>query len=387
MVQPLVESVRTEGETSVFVIDGEVVSQAQKVPAVGEIRVHEMYGGTTVAVPLSDEAADLARRTVEAAEAILGERLDYARVDQMRLADGTLAVSELEVTEPGLYLEVLPGERGRLRRPGGRTSRQPLKGTPVPGQVVRNNDRGLPVAAEHRHHQDQGCPDRHPPERRGHRGRWRLAKRLSSRDLMGFGIGIVIGTGIFVLTGVEAKNHAGPAITISFVIAGVVAMLAALCYAELAAAVPTAGSSYTYAYTTIGEVFAWIIGWDLILEFALGAATVARGWSGYLQDALGLPTSLFGEDAPVNLGAIDHRGGPGRHRRGRHPRVEVGHQRPGADQGQHHRVRDRRRALLLQGLEPDPVLPGEQARQDGRGRGRPAAVAVRHAVPTRRRSA
>jgi APA family basic amino acid/polyamine antiporter len=137
----------------------------------------------------------------------------------------------------------------------------------------------------------------------GTEGGGSLAKQLSARDLMGFGIGIVIGTGIFVLTGVEAKTHAGPAITISFLIAGVVAMLAALCYAELAAAVPTAGSSYTYAYTTIGEVFAWIIGWDLILEFALGAATVARGWSGYLQDALGLPTSLFGEEAPINVGA------------------------------------------------------------------------------------
>jgi APA family basic amino acid/polyamine antiporter len=131
-----------------------------------------------------------------------------------------------------------------------------------------------------------------------------LAKRLSARDLMGFGIGIVIGTGIFVLTGVEAKNHAGPGITISFVIAGIVAMLAALCYAELAAAVPTAGSSYTYAYTTIGELFAWVIGWDLVLEFALGSATVARGWSGYLQDVTGLPTSLFGEDATFNLGAV-----------------------------------------------------------------------------------
>ncbi len=131
-----------------------------------------------------------------------------------------------------------------------------------------------------------------------------LTKDLKARDLMGFGIGIVIGTGIFVLTGVEAKNHAGPAITVSFVIAGVVAMLAALCYAELAAAVPTAGSSYTYAYTTIGEVFAWIIGWDLVLEFALGSATVARGWSGYLQSSFGLPTSLFGEEAPFNLGAV-----------------------------------------------------------------------------------
>jgi len=109
VVQPLVESVRTEGESSVFVLDGRVVSQAQKLPAAGEIRVHEEYGGTTVPAALSEESADLARRTVEAAGAILGAPLDYARVDQMRLADGTLAVSELEVTEPGLYLEVIPG--------------------------------------------------------------------------------------------------------------------------------------------------------------------------------------------------------------------------------------------------------------------------------------
>lgn len=131
-----------------------------------------------------------------------------------------------------------------------------------------------------------------------------LSKTLSARDLMGFGVGIVIGTGIFTLTGVEAKNHAGPAIMLAFLIAGGVSLLAALCYAELAAAVPTAGSSYTYAYTTIGEVFAWIIAWDLILEFALGAAVVARGWSGYLQDALGLPTSIFGEESSINLGAV-----------------------------------------------------------------------------------
>jgi APA family basic amino acid/polyamine antiporter len=132
----------------------------------------------------------------------------------------------------------------------------------------------------------------------------RLSKRLSAWDLMGFGIGIVIGTGIFTLTGVQAKNNAGPAIVVSFAVAGVVAMLAAVCYAELAAAVPTAGSSYTYAYTTIGEIFAWIIAWDLILEFALGAAVVSRGWSGYLQDALDLPMSMFGEESSVNLGAI-----------------------------------------------------------------------------------
>ncbi len=109
VVQPMVESVHDEGEASVFVLDGEVVSQARKQPAPGEFRVHEQYGGTTVAVPVSEEAADLARRTVLAAQRILDERLDYARVDMMRLPDGTLAVSELEVTEPGLYLEILPG--------------------------------------------------------------------------------------------------------------------------------------------------------------------------------------------------------------------------------------------------------------------------------------
>jgi len=109
VVQPLVESVRSEGEGSVFVLDGQVVSAAQKRPAAGEIRVHEQYGGSTVDVPVGDEAADLARRTVAVAEELIGVRLDYARVDQMRLADGRLAVSELEVTEPGLYLDELPG--------------------------------------------------------------------------------------------------------------------------------------------------------------------------------------------------------------------------------------------------------------------------------------
>src|SRR3954447_15089117 len=133
----------------------------------------------------------------------------------------------------------------------------------------------------------------------------RLGKRLTAWDLMGFGIGIVIGTGIFTLTGIQAKNNAGPAILVSFAVAGFVSLLAALCYAELAAAVPTAGSSYTYAYTTIGEIFAWIIAWDLILEFALGAAVVSRGWSGYLQDLFDLPEAFFGEtNSTVNLGAV-----------------------------------------------------------------------------------
>jgi len=133
----------------------------------------------------------------------------------------------------------------------------------------------------------------------------KLRRKLGPFDLMGFGVGIVIGTGIFTLTGVEAKQHAGPAVTISFIIAGVVSLLAALCYAEMASSVPAAGSAYTYAYATIGEVFAWIIGWDLILEFALGASVVARGWSGYLANLFHLPSAWFAEDGSVvNVGAI-----------------------------------------------------------------------------------
>jgi APA family basic amino acid/polyamine antiporter len=139
----------------------------------------------------------------------------------------------------------------------------------------------------------------------GEERRGRFHKSLGALDLMGFGIGIVIGTGIFTLTGVAAKNFSGPSVTLSFALAGVVSLLAALCYSELSSAVPTAGSAYTYAYATIGEIFAWIIGWDLVLEFALGAAVVARGWSGYLaslSDAV--PETFFGESATVNLGAV-----------------------------------------------------------------------------------
>ncbi|MCW2752817.1 MAG: hypothetical protein JWQ32_228 [Marmoricola sp.] len=108
VVQPLVASVRTEGESSVFVLGGEPLSMVRKLPAGDEIRVQEQYGGTTVAIVPTAEATGLARRTVEVAEQILGTRLDYARVDLMRRADGVLAVSELEVTEPGLYLTELP---------------------------------------------------------------------------------------------------------------------------------------------------------------------------------------------------------------------------------------------------------------------------------------
>jgi APA family basic amino acid/polyamine antiporter len=113
-----------------------------------------------------------------------------------------------------------------------------------------------------------------------------LKRVLGPLDLTALGIGAIIGTGIFVLTGQAAAAHAGPAIVLSMVVAGLVSTLAALCYAEFASTVPVAGSAYTYGYATLGELIAWIIGWDLILEYALGAATVAVGWSGYVVSFL-----------------------------------------------------------------------------------------------------
>ena len=113
-----------------------------------------------------------------------------------------------------------------------------------------------------------------------------LKRVLGPMNLIALGIGAIIGTGIFVLTGQAAAANAGPAIVLSMVVAGVVSALAGLCYAELASTVPIAGSAYTYAYATLGEIIAWIIGWDLILEYALGAATVAVGWSGNLVSLL-----------------------------------------------------------------------------------------------------
>ena len=113
-----------------------------------------------------------------------------------------------------------------------------------------------------------------------------LKRTMGSVGLTALGVGAIVGTGIFVLTGIAAAKYAGPALVISFVIAGIVSALAALCYAELASAVPIAGSAYTYAYATLGELIAWIIGWDLMLEYALGAATVGIGWSSYCSDFL-----------------------------------------------------------------------------------------------------
>ncbi|OIV42121.1 amino acid permease [Flavobacterium johnsoniae] len=113
-----------------------------------------------------------------------------------------------------------------------------------------------------------------------------LKRTLSSRSLVALGVGAIIGAGLFSLTGIAAADHAGPAVTISFVLAAVGCAFAGLCYAEFASMIPVAGSAYTYSYATMGEFMAWIIGWDLVLEYALGAATVGVSWSRYLLELL-----------------------------------------------------------------------------------------------------
>jgi APA family basic amino acid/polyamine antiporter len=124
-----------------------------------------------------------------------------------------------------------------------------------------------------------------------------LKRTLGALNLTMLGIGAIIGAGIFVLTGLAAALHAGPAVPLSFVVAAVACGLAGLCYAEMASAVPVAGSAYTYSYATMGEFVAWIIGWDLVLEYAMGAATVGVGWSGYFVSML----DYFGIHIPAAL--------------------------------------------------------------------------------------
>jgi APA family basic amino acid/polyamine antiporter len=138
---------------------------------------------------------------------------------------------------------------------------------------------------------EQSIKDTEDPE-------FKLSKSLGALDLTVFGIGVIIGTGLFVLTGEAAAGYAGPAIALSYVVAGTACALAALCYAEFASTVPVAGSAYTFSYAALGEFVAWLIGWDLILEFTLGAATVAKGWSGYFVivfDLIGItvPPALY----------------------------------------------------------------------------------------------
>lgn len=143
-----------------------------------------------------------------------------------------------------------------------------------------------------------------------------LKKVLGKWSLTAIGIGAIIGGGIFVLTGTGAYNHAGPALALSFVIAGIACVFAALCYSEFASILPVEGSAYAYAYGTIGEIFAWIIGWGLILEYAMGSMTVAVSWSGYFNKMLKMfgiklpewltadPASYTGEGFSMNLPAF-----------------------------------------------------------------------------------
>src|SRR4030095_4607745 len=124
-----------------------------------------------------------------------------------------------------------------------------------------------------------------------------LNRTLTARQLVMLGIGAIIGTGIFVLTGTAAANHAGPALVVSFLIAGLGCAFAGLCYAEFASMIPVSGSAYSYSYATLGEFVAWFIGWNLILEYLFAGATVAVGWSGYVvslveQMGFHLPAAL-----------------------------------------------------------------------------------------------
>ncbi len=132
-----------------------------------------------------------------------------------------------------------------------------------------------------------------------------MRRTLGVWSIVAIGVGAIIGAGIFVLTGTAAARYAGPAVMLSFVLGGIVCALVGLCYAELAAMLPVSGSTYAYTYATLGEIFAWMIGWDLVLEYAMGAATVAVGWSGYATSLLKdvgivIPPALT---APANLPA------------------------------------------------------------------------------------
>src|SRR5512144_60793 len=113
-----------------------------------------------------------------------------------------------------------------------------------------------------------------------------LRRTLGPVQLVALGIGAIIGAGLFSLTGIAAANHAGPAVTLSFALAALGCAFAGLCYSEFSTMIPIAGSAYTYSYATMGELLAWIIGWDLVLEYAVGAATVAVSWSGYVASLL-----------------------------------------------------------------------------------------------------
>ncbi|MBA3234100.1 MAG: amino acid permease [Propionibacteriales bacterium] len=149
---------------------------------------------------------------------------------------------------------------------------------------------------------EQSIADTEEPEHQ-------LRKQLGALQLTVFGVGVIIGTGIFVLTGEAAGEKAGPAVALSFVFSGIACALAALCYAEFASTVPVAGSAYTFSYASLGEMVAWIIGWDLILELALGASTVAVGWSTYFADVMdqaGITIPTWAYDVDTEAPGLKH---------------------------------------------------------------------------------
>ena len=186
---------------------------------------------------------------------------------------------------------------------------------------------------------EQSIADTEEPEHQ-------LRKQLGPLELTVFGVGVIIGTGIFVLTGEAAGAKAGPAVALSFVFAGIACALAALCYAEFASTVPVAGSAYTFSYASLGELVAWIIGWDLILELALGASTVAVGWSTYFADVMGeigitIPDWAYGDGSQPRRRR--DRADPDRRHLPRDQALLTRQLRDGRHQGGHRAVRDRRR--------------------------------------------
>ncbi|GAF26447.1 amino acid transporters [Moorella thermoacetica Y72] len=136
----------------------------------------------------------------------------------------------------------------------------------------------------------------------------KLKRSIGTPELVALGVGAIIGSGIFVLTGVAAANYAGPALVFSFILSGLAAGLAALVYAEMAAMIPVTGSAYTYAYASLGEIIAWLVGWNLVLEYLVASGAVAVGWSGYITDMLAsvgvfLPRALV--NSPLSGGLVN----------------------------------------------------------------------------------
>src|ERR1051325_3867281 len=139
-------------------------------------------------------------------------------------------------------------------------------------------------------------------------GEIELRRALGPVQLVALGIGAIIGTGIFVITGHAAATYAGPGVVISFIIAGIGCLFAGLCYAEYASMIPVAGSAYTYTYATMGKFLAWIIGWNLVLEYLAAASTVAVGWSGYfveLMSQMGIIVPKFFSSAPIAMSSFE----------------------------------------------------------------------------------